>query len=1675
MKMKQWTRRLAGLLVAAMLLSCLPLAAFAAGTTTVAKAQLGTNKDYDGEKVDLSNALYTFDLVDGSIYKIHNDTTAGKTVYPTGTASGVTHTTAETSIEVTPATVGNTSYFRLNAAPTGNNHIVFVGETWTNARDNIKLMFNRANNLNLYTEANKTTYVPCMEFALYEQSENDADSEIPGYELATEITDGGEYLIAQKSGDTWYVMYPYDGGSGYNHVAKVVIEEGQEPEPTPEPTPDPTDPPEPTKPEKPTVDAEHDLYQVEIMCEVDHAHYWTYPSTVGWAHSSPDQFTVGEVRENDLNNGTAEEYPYICPVTPAYTLDECVAKVDTVAPNHRAITTEETIPVAYYYWNATDGWALLRGEANPNVRFSSGQFQEGTLEIKVTCADTPDQPDPPTPEDPEKPTAKPAVGNAVLYQVDILCQKHLDQDPDCTDHWWSQAETAAAFTVGDIQANHTGYLEDTCDWVCPVTPAHDLAYYLTQLNNKCSGHTLVSTELPTAWFFWNGTAWTLPKEANDEVRFGANDVGSLSIYATCGETPDEPDPPTPVDPDKPGAPTGQPTGEYTMPSDKLSGTGSTEPMSDADVSSYFRIPALVTLSNGWIVAASDARWTNSNDSPNNLDTIVSVSKDGGATWDWEIINYFADFAPIQGPTYYPGTSKTASASFIDPALTVDGSGKIWMLVDMLPSYGGNAGGNKMVASTGFDSQGRLLISHGTADGNASGNAADYTYCVDLNVQPSKTAQKNGKSVGLYPIQARSGGGLTGYYVDAFMDLWYDYENDGGVKPVLCRQKESSHYVQNNVFYQQSEWKVICTFYIMARSAQVDEQSGRLVWSDPKLLNVKNAGERFTAVCPGRGTIVTVDGKERLMFQLYDNSTGAEQASTVYSDDGGKTWTRGERTAADATAGKASESQIVHLPNGDLRMYSRNDKNFIRYADSADGGVTWGAAKLDNALAYCGNDMVSFINVDGVLVGPDNKTYENVILASYAKESYRSSGVIRIGYINDDAGQTVTWLNNDAIRFPGRYNYSCLTQLPDHAGFAVLYEQDDTSNPAKGVMAMHFVKFTAADLLGEGWLLTAAKPTEAVTLKVDSSLIDLNFGGSRTVAAEYTPEDAVVTWTSADESVVTVQDGVITAVGTGKTTVTVSVTKGSLTRTATIPVMVQPESGELILPEQYVDSVATVVTPGVTQYVLDEDGEIDDVPYIIYAASGNRVIHNNTQKNATDHCTPSMSGDKAMNANHAADARWQPTDDLWKLVKQEDGSFFIQSETNDKYITATASGSQLAIGDAGAPFTITHQGEGVYHVKNGDNFLAFSGGWRLQSDAFEIRLFGKLTTQDTTTYTVSANGLKALIRAAGMDAADYADALAAEGEYDDEADAQAALALINAAAQEVYAQLREGNITRYLVTYTVEGELLAVQSYYPGEIIVPMTDPVREGQIFTGWTGMPADKIMPDHDLALEAAFRPVGTGGSSSGGGSSRPNNPSRPADEDLNEPDVPLVDAPITFVDVAEDAWYAEAVAAMAAKGLVKGVGEDRFAPDASMTRASLAEVLYRLSGSEEKETAPFADVAEDIWYAGAVAWAAKNGVVTGISDDTFAPDRTITRQELAAMLARYAAFAGLDTATDPAALRAFADGETVDSWATDGAAWCVAQGILRGKGGDVLDPTAEITRAEVVTMLDRFIALLK
>ncbi len=178
-------------------------------------------------------------------------------------------------------------------------------------------------------------------------------------------------------------------------------------------------------------------------------------------------------------------------------------------------------------------------------------------------------------------------------------------------------------------------------------------------------------------------------------------------------------------------------------------------------------------------------------------------------------------------------------------------------------------------------------------------------------------------------------------------------------------------------------------------------------------------------------------------------------------------------------------------------------------------------------------------------------------------------------------------------------------------------------------------------------------------------------------------------------------------------------------------------------------------------------------------------------------------------------------------------------------------------------------------------------------------------------------------------------------------------------------------------------------------------------------------------------------------------------------------------YHDVDTGRWYHEGVDYAIAHGLMNGVGNGMFEPESSMTRAMLVTVLWRYAGSPAEGTNTFVDVKPNQWYTQAVAWAAEHGVVNGVGHGMFEPDGNVTREQMAAILYRYANGVGIDTSAR-GNLAAFPDRNQVSSYAVDALSWCNAKGIIGGtkEGGvDYLDPQGFATRAQVATILMRYI----
>ena len=176
-------------------------------------------------------------------------------------------------------------------------------------------------------------------------------------------------------------------------------------------------------------------------------------------------------------------------------------------------------------------------------------------------------------------------------------------------------------------------------------------------------------------------------------------------------------------------------------------------------------------------------------------------------------------------------------------------------------------------------------------------------------------------------------------------------------------------------------------------------------------------------------------------------------------------------------------------------------------------------------------------------------------------------------------------------------------------------------------------------------------------------------------------------------------------------------------------------------------------------------------------------------------------------------------------------------------------------------------------------------------------------------------------------------------------------------------------------------------------------------------------------------------------------------------------------FTDVDENLWYCEGINYIVSAGLFNGTSDTTFEPNADMTRAMLVTVLWRLD-TQPNPTASntFADVASGTWYTDAVAWAAENDIVQGYDEDTFGPNDSITREQMAAILYRYASYKGYDlTAAND--LAGYTDSGNVSAWALTAIKWAVAEELITGVSSTSLDPAGNASRAQVATILMRFV----
>ena len=208
------------------------------------------------------------------------------------------------------------------------------------------------------------------------------------------------------------------------------------------------------------------------------------------------------------------------------------------------------------------------------------------------------------------------------------------------------------------------------------------------------------------------------------------------------------------------------------------------------------------------------------------------------------------------------------------------------------------------------------------------------------------------------------------------------------------------------------------------------------------------------------------------------------------------------------------------------------------------------------------------------------------------------------------------------------------------------------------------------------------------------------------------------------------------------------------------------------------------------------------------------------------------------------------------------------------------------------------------------------------------------------------------------------------------------------------------------------------------------------------------------------------SGSSSSGSSSSGNNSSGNSSSSETVKPADPVV---LPFTDVQEDMWYYSAVQYVYAQGLMAGTTTSTFSPDMSTSRGMIVTILHRLSGSPAGGSSNFTDVATDMYYADAVAWAAANGVVSGYGDGRFGPNDPITREQMALILQGYARLEGKDVSarTD---LSVYTDAGAVSNYALEAMRWARAVGLINGTSDTTLTPRGTATRAQAAVILRGF-----
>ena len=282
---------------------------------------------------------------------------------------------------------------------------------------------------------------------------------------------------------------------------------------------------------------------------------------------------------------------------------------------------------------------------------------------------------------------------------------------------------------------------------------------------------------------------------------------------------------------------------------------------------------------------------------------------------------------------------------------------------------------------------------------------------------------------------------------------------------------------------------------------------------------------------------------------------------------------------------------------------------------------------------------------------------------------------------------------------------------------------------------------------------------------------------------------------------------------------------------------------------------------------------------------------------------------------------------------------------------------------------------------------------------------------------------------------------------------------------------ETPVETWSITYVTDGGTINGEhptTYTKGTVTVLPTNVTKPGYTFLGWFTAYSGGVQVKQIEATETGEKtfyarwqknvlpppPI------------TPGTPSAPV-----TPAKPAAPVGLPFADVSGSDWFYNDVRYVYEKGIMDGTGIDRFSPNAPLTRAMIVTILYRMAGSPSVSgSSDFTDVAAGKWFAKAVAWAAANGIVNGYGSGLFGPNDPVTREQLAAILYRYAVYGGMTAVTLEENLGGFADTAQLSAYAIQAMNWADSQGLINGSGSNLV-PKAQATRAQVAAIIHRYL----